>query len=164
MNGGVESGETAIKFARRWGYNVKKVPEDKAEIVFPTGNFWGRTIAACGSSDDLLRYRKFGPFGGLGFSLVEYDNVKALEEKFISNPNIVAYFTEPIQGERGVIIPQKGKKNLMKVTSEKFNNCANNTTYCSFVMRFKQDSEGLESFLDLSMMKCGLTWSVWENL
>ena len=79
MNGGVESGETAVKFARRWGYNVKKVPEDKAEIVFPTGNFWGRTIAACGSSDDPLRYRKFGPFGGLGFSLVEYDNVKALE-------------------------------------------------------------------------------------
>lgn len=56
MNGGVESGETAVKYARRWGYNVKKVPEDKAEIVFPTGNFWGRTIAACGSSDDPLRY------------------------------------------------------------------------------------------------------------
>jgi ornithine--oxo-acid transaminase len=56
MNGGVESGETAVKYARRWGYNVKKVPEDKAEIVFPTGNFWGRTIAACGSSDDPLRH------------------------------------------------------------------------------------------------------------
>lgn len=70
MNGGVESGETAIKFARRWGYNVKGIPDKKAEIVFPTGNFWGRTIAACGSSDDPLRHGKFGPFDGLGFSMV----------------------------------------------------------------------------------------------
>jgi ornithine--oxo-acid transaminase len=61
--------------------------------LFPTGNFWGRTIAACGISDDPLRYHKFGPFGGLGFSMVEYDNVNALEEKLKSNKNIVAYLT-----------------------------------------------------------------------
>ena len=76
--------------------------------MFPTGNFWGRTIAACGSSDDPLRYGKFGPFEGLGFSMVEFNNVKALEEKLKSNPNIAGYLVEPIQGEKGVIIPQKG--------------------------------------------------------
>lgn len=72
--------------------------DQKAEVIFPTGNFWGRTIAACGSSDDPFRYSKFGPFEGLGFSLIEYNNVKALEDKLKSNPNIVGYLVEPIQG------------------------------------------------------------------
>jgi ornithine--oxo-acid transaminase len=62
MNGGVESGETAVKMARRWAYNVKKVPDNEAEVIFAKGNFWGRTIAACGSSDDPYRYKNFGPF------------------------------------------------------------------------------------------------------
>jgi ornithine--oxo-acid transaminase len=62
MNTGVEAGESAIKFARRWGYEVKKVPKNKAGVLFAKGNFWGRTIAACGSSDDPMRVRNFGPF------------------------------------------------------------------------------------------------------
>lgn len=56
MNTGVEAGESAIKFARRWGYRVKGVPKDKATVLFANGNFWGRTIAACASSDDPERY------------------------------------------------------------------------------------------------------------
>lgn len=56
MNGGVEGGESALKIARKWGYDVKKIPEDKARIIFAKGNFWGRTLAACASSDDLSRF------------------------------------------------------------------------------------------------------------
>lgn len=72
MNSGVEGGESAIKIARRWGYVCKKVEPNKATILFAKGNFWGRTIAACGSSDDPERYENFGPFGGLNFKLTEY--------------------------------------------------------------------------------------------
>lgn len=67
MNTGVEAGESAIKFARRWGYEAKRIPHDSATVLFAKGNFWGRTIAACGSSDDPDRYRNFGPFKGLNF-------------------------------------------------------------------------------------------------
>lgn len=75
MNSGVEAGESAIKIARRWAYNVKKVPANQARILFMRGNFWGRTIAACASSDDPSRYEGFGPFNGLNFDLIEYDNI-----------------------------------------------------------------------------------------
>lgn len=51
-----------MKFARRWGYNKKQIPDNTATVLFAKGNFWGRTIAACGSSDDPERFRKFGPF------------------------------------------------------------------------------------------------------
>lgn len=108
MNGGVESGESAIKIARRWAYTVKNIPSDKATVLFAKKNFWGRTIAACASSDDPSRYENFGPFGGLNFELIEYNNLSALEEKFKANPNICAYMVEPIQGEAGVIIPNTG--------------------------------------------------------
>jgi ornithine--oxo-acid transaminase len=70
MNTGVEAGESAIKFARRWGYVNKKVPSDKAVVLFAKGNFWGRTLAACASSDDPERYYNFGPFNGLNFKLI----------------------------------------------------------------------------------------------
>ena len=91
MNTGVEAGESAIKFARRWGYRVKKIPANSATVLFATGNFWGRTLAACASSDDPDRYMDFGPFGGLNFELVEYGNLEALEAKLKENPNIVAF-------------------------------------------------------------------------
>ena len=82
MNSGVEAGESAVKLARRWAYNVKGVKDNQARVLFAKGNFWGRTIAACGSSDDPERYRKFGPFEGLNFDLVEYNNLAELEKKF----------------------------------------------------------------------------------
>ena len=73
MNSGSEAGETAVKLARRWAYNVKGVPDNQARMLFANGNFWGRTISACASSDDPERYRRFGPYGGLNFDMVDYD-------------------------------------------------------------------------------------------
>ncbi|OMJ71978.1 hypothetical protein SteCoe_29685 [Stentor coeruleus] len=107
MNSGVEAGESAIKIARRWGYEVKGIPQGQAEIVFCSNNFWGRTIAACGSSDDPDRYKNFGPFAGLNFKIIPYDNVEALEQA-ISGTNIAGFMFEPIQGEAGVVIPTHG--------------------------------------------------------
>jgi ornithine--oxo-acid transaminase len=78
MNTGVEAGESAIKFARRWGYMSKKVRPNQARVLFAKGNFWGRTIAACASSDDPDRFANFGPFKGLNFDLVEYGSVESL--------------------------------------------------------------------------------------
>ena len=107
MNTGVEGGETAVKLARRWAYEVKGVPDNHAKVLFATNNFWGRTIAACASSDDPSRYARFGPFN-LNFELVEYGNAEALEKAFKADPNIAAYMVEPIQGEAGVVIPPEG--------------------------------------------------------
>jgi len=107
MNSGAEGGETAVKFARLWGYKVKGIPQDQAKVIFPKKNFWGRTIAGCGSSDDPLRYENFGPYN-LNFDLVEYNDLEALENMFKADPNIAGYMLEPIQGEAGVIIPDPG--------------------------------------------------------
>lgn len=106
MNTGVEGGETAVKLARRWGYDVKKIPENQARIVFAHGNFWGRTIAAVSSSDDPAARNGFGPFVP-GYDMVDFDNLEQLE-KAVSNPNVCAFMVEPIQGEAGVIVPQDG--------------------------------------------------------
>jgi ornithine--oxo-acid transaminase len=107
MNSGVEACETACKIARKWGYTVKGVEHDKATILVPTDCFWGRTITASGACDDPGRYTNFGPFTP-GFEIVKYGDAKALENFFKTNPNIVAYMMEPIQGEAGVVIPQEG--------------------------------------------------------
>lgn len=108
MNGGVEGSETSIKFARRWGYSAKGIPDGQATIVFPKNNFWGRSIAACASSDDPKRFYRFGPFNGLNFELVDYGDAHALEEIFKTNPNVAGYMFEPLQGEAGVILPPPG--------------------------------------------------------
>ena len=121
MNTGVEAGESAIKFARRWAYEKKMVPENQAKILFAKGNFWGRTIAACGSSDDPERFYKFGPFGGLGFELIEYENEVMLEDKLKNDKNIAAYMLEPIQGERGVVIPKPGYLSKVRELCTKYN-------------------------------------------
>ena len=107
MNTGVEAGETAIKIARKWGYESKGVENNKATVLFAENNFWGRTISACSSSTDPSCYTNFGPFMD-GMDIIQYNNVLALEEKLEKNPNIVAYMLEPIQGEAGIIIPTKG--------------------------------------------------------
>jgi len=106
MNTGVEAGESAIKLARKWAYEVKGVPANQAEIIFADGNFWGRTIAAVSSSNDPSSYNNFGPFVP-GFSRIPYNDLKALEEK-LQNPNVAAFMVEPIQGEAGVVIPSTG--------------------------------------------------------
>lgn len=107
MNTGVEGGETAIKLARRWGYDVKGVPKYEAKILFAQNNFWGRTTAAISSSTDPESYEGFGPFMP-GFEVIPYDDIPALQAKLESDPNIVAFMVEPIQGEAGVVVPQDG--------------------------------------------------------
>lgn len=106
MNTGVEGGETALKLARRWAYDVKGVTENKAKIVFAKGNFWGRTLAAISSSNDPSSYKGFGPFM-TGYELVEYNNLNALEAA-LQDPNTAAFMVEPIQGEAGVVVPDEG--------------------------------------------------------
>jgi ornithine--oxo-acid transaminase len=78
MNTGVEGGETAIKLARRWAYNVKGVPDNQAKVVFAEKNFWGRTMAAISASTDPFSYAGFGPYMP-GFSTVPYGDIAALE-------------------------------------------------------------------------------------
>lgn len=99
MNTGVEGGETACKLARRWGYDVKKIPENQAKIIFAEGNFWGRTMSAVSSSSDPTCYERFGPFMP-GFDLVPYNDVNSLEQK-LKDPNVCAFMVEPIQGTNG---------------------------------------------------------------
>ena len=103
MNTGVEGGETAVKLARKWAYEVKKVPKNQAKIVFVTGNFWGRTLAAISSSNDPLSTTNFGPFMP-GYELIPYNNLNALKES-LKDPNVAAFMVEPIQGEAGVVVP-----------------------------------------------------------
>lgn len=106
MNTGCESVETAIKLARKWGYEVKGIPENQAKIIFCNGNFWGRSIAACGSSEDPDRYLNFGPYN-LNFELIDFNDISALE-KSLQDKNVAGFVLEPIQGEAGVILPSEG--------------------------------------------------------
>ncbi|CAK9059872.1 Ornithine aminotransferase [Durusdinium trenchii] len=132
MNTGVEAAETAIKLARRWGYDVKKIPEGEAQVIFASGNFWGRTIAAISTSEDARSQEVFdawsrevfdadvpktkdpssttgfGPFVP-GFINVPYDDPDALEAQLAANSDkVCAFMVEPIQGEAGVVVPQDG--------------------------------------------------------
>jgi ornithine--oxo-acid transaminase len=105
MNSGAEAVETALKVARKWGYEVKGVPDGQAEIIVCDGNFHGRTVAIVGFSTDPQSRGGFGPFAP-GFKVVSYGDAGALEAAI--GPNTVAFLVEPIQGEAGVIIPPAG--------------------------------------------------------
>ncbi|KAI0566955.1 Ornithine aminotransferase [Gracilaria domingensis] len=119
MNTGVEGGETAVKLARRWGYDCKHIAPDRARVVFARGNFWGRTIAAISSSCDPTSREGFGPFVP-GYDLVDYDNLEQLE-RAVSKPDVCAFMVEPIQGEAGVVIPKPGYLKAAKQICEKYN-------------------------------------------
>ena len=106
MNSGAEAVETALKTARRWGYDVKGVPEDRAKIVTCEGNFHGRTITIVSFSTDPSATAGFGPFTP-GFETVPYGDAAALETA-LADPNVVAFLVEPIQGEAGIIVPPEG--------------------------------------------------------
>ena len=105
MNTGVEGGETAIKLARKWGYEVKKIPTDSAKIIFVEGNFWGRTLGAISSSTDPSSTNGFGPFMP-GYEIIPYNNLDSLRES-LKDPNVAAFMVEPIQGEAGVVVPDE---------------------------------------------------------
>ncbi|MBT3388988.1 MAG: ornithine--oxo-acid transaminase [Chloroflexi bacterium] len=105
MNSGAEAVESAIKVVRKWGYTVKGVPEDKAEIIVCDENFHGRTIAIVGFSSDPDSRNGFGPFPA-GFVKVPFGDAQALRNAI--TPNTVAFMVEPIQGEAGVNIPPDG--------------------------------------------------------
>ena len=103
MNTGVEGGETAVKLARKWGYEVKKVPNNCAKIIFVEGNFWGRTLGAISSSTDSSSTNGFGPFMP-GYEIIPYNDLDSLKDS-LKDQNVVAFMVEPIQGEAGVVVP-----------------------------------------------------------
>ena len=105
MNSGAEAVESAIKAVRKWGYEVKGVPHDRAEIVVCANNFHGRTIGIVGFSTDPSAHTGFGPFAP-GFRHVRFGVIEDLEAAI--TPHTVAFLAEPIQGEAGVIIPPAG--------------------------------------------------------
>ena len=122
MNTGVEAADIAIKLARRWGYEAKGIPDGEAKVIFVKGNYWGRSIAACGASDTPLYTKGFGPYGGLGFELIPYNNLSALEAKLKEDgQNIAAFMVEPIQGEAGVILPDLGYLSDVRDLCTKYN-------------------------------------------
>ncbi len=106
MNTGAEAVETSVKTARRWGYDVKGVPEDRAKIVVCSGNFHGRTITIVSFSSDPAARGGFGPFTP-GFVEVPYGDADALAVA-LADPDVVGFLVEPIQGEAGVVIPPEG--------------------------------------------------------
>ena len=120
MNSGVEAVETSIKLARLWGYKKKNIEENKADILVANNNFWGRSLAACSSSTDPLCYSNFGPYTP-GFDFVNFNNIYELENKFITNKNIVAFLVEPIQGEAGIMVPVKNYLENCSKLCKKYN-------------------------------------------
>ncbi len=105
MNTGAEAVETAIKAARKWGYQKKGVEAGKAEIIVSSGNFHGRTTTIVSFSDDLEAKAEYGPYTP-GFKTVPFGDAQALRDAI--TPNTVAFLTEPMQGEGGIILPPKG--------------------------------------------------------
>ena len=105
MNSGAEAVETAIKAARKWGYKIKGIKKDKAEIIVCANNFHGRTTTIVGFSTEDQYKDGFGPFTP-GFTVIPFGDTKALEAAI--TPNTCAFMVEPIQGEAGIIIPPKG--------------------------------------------------------
>ncbi|MCX7611263.1 MAG: ornithine--oxo-acid transaminase [Ignavibacterium sp.] len=106
MNTGVEGGETAVKLARRWAYDVKGVPKYEAKIIVANDNFHGRTMMAVSASTDPESYEGYGPYLP-GFIKIPFNDIPALE-KALEDPNVAAFMVEPIQGEAGVFVPDDG--------------------------------------------------------
>ena len=106
MNTGAEAVETALKLARRWGYDVKGIPKNQAKIIVCDGNFHGRTISIISFSEDPDSFKGFGPYTP-GFERIPYNDVEALRIA-LQDPNVCAFMAEPIQGEAGVFVPADG--------------------------------------------------------
>ncbi|MFF7397981.1 ornithine--oxo-acid transaminase [Achromobacter sp. NPDC008082] len=111
MNSGAEAVETAIKAVRKWGYEVRGVPENQAEIIVCANNFHGRTLGIVGFSTDPDAYGHYGPFAP-GFKVVPFGDYDAFNAAI--TPNTVAFLVEPIQGEAGVVLPPPGYFNRVR--------------------------------------------------
>lgn len=118
MNTGAEAVETALKAARKWGYKVKGIPADKAEIIACQGNFHGRTISIVGMSTEPQYRDGFGPFPA-GLKTVPYGDAAALEQAI--TPNTAAFLVEPIQGEAGIVVPPAGYLKACEAICRKHN-------------------------------------------
>lgn len=117
MNSGAEAVETAVKTARKWGYKVKGIPEDKAEIICASNNFHGRTITVISFSTEEQYKDGFGPLTP-GFPIVKYGDIEDFKSKI--SENTAAFLVEPIQGEAGIIVPPAGYlKEVAKICKEK---------------------------------------------
>jgi len=117
MNTGVEAVETALKLARKWGYQVKGIPPNEAKLVFCSRNFMGRTLGVISASTDESCKENFGPFLP-GMMVIPYNDVNALQA-VCRDPTVAAFMCEPIQGEAGVIVPDEGYiKAVSKITKE----------------------------------------------
>lgn len=106
MNTGVEGGETAVKLARRWAYDVKGIKKYEAKIIVANDNFHGRTMMAVSASTDPDSYEGYGPYLP-GFIKIPFNDIPALK-KALEDPNVAAFMVEPIQGEAGVVVPDAG--------------------------------------------------------
>lgn len=106
MNTGAEAVETAIKLVRKWGYEKKGIPANKAKIVFCENNFHGRTVTIVSASNDPVARNNFGPFTP-GIVSIPYNNIQALAHE-LEDANVCAFIVEPIQGEAGVYVPEDG--------------------------------------------------------
>jgi ornithine--oxo-acid transaminase len=118
MNSGAEAVETAIKLCRKYAYEEKGIPENKAEIIVCKNNFHGRTTTIISFSNDPDARKNFGPYTD-GFIKIEYNNLNALEEALNSSSNIAGFLVEPIQGEAGVYVPSDGYLAKAKALCEK---------------------------------------------
>jgi len=119
MNTGAEADETAIKLARKWGYQKKGIPENEAKIVCCNENFHGRTITIISMSNDPVAYKDYGPYTP-GFVRVPYNDTEALENE-LKDPNVAAFLVEPIQGEAGVYVPDEGYLKKVAELCKKYN-------------------------------------------
>ncbi|WP_299549634.1 ornithine--oxo-acid transaminase [Seonamhaeicola sp.] len=120
MNSGAEAVEAAIKVCRKWAYEVKGVPENKAKIIVCNSNFHGRTTTIVSFSSDSTSHKNFGPYSD-GFINIDYDNLEQLESALKNNPNIGGFLVEPIQGEAGVYVPSEGFLAKAKALCEAYN-------------------------------------------
>jgi ornithine--oxo-acid transaminase len=119
MNTGVEAVETAIKLCRRWGYAVKGIPENQAQIIVCSHNFHGRTSSVISFSTDASSRKQFGPYMP-GFTIIPYNDLPALEQA-LQHTNVAGFLVEPIQGEAGVVVPDAGYLSRAKAYCEAAN-------------------------------------------
>ncbi len=120
MNSGAEAVETALKICRKWGYEVKGIPEGEAQIVVVRNNFHGRTITVITFSSSPETKHNFGPYTP-GFIEIPYNDVAALKKVLEENKNVAGFLVEPIQGEAGVDVPDEGYLKETKALCEKHN-------------------------------------------